>query len=110
MAGCLSERENPLVQKIDLKGDQQQLIASPDGSKGSLQLRQQVWLHHIELKKVNRRASSFMAREPICSPFTERCMRSRIRKREALTCGDGAFIRDEANITLVADTPLRAVD
>lgn len=45
------ERENPLVQKIDLKGDQQQLIASPDGSKGSLQLRQQVWLHHIELKR-----------------------------------------------------------
>ncbi len=39
------------MQKIHLKGDQQQLIASPDGSKGSLQLRQQVWLHHIELKK-----------------------------------------------------------
>lgn len=28
-------------------------------------------------------------------------------EREALTCGDGAFIRDEPNITLVADTPLR---
>ncbi|RVR22354.1 pirin family protein [Escherichia coli] len=27
----------------------------------------------------------------------------------ALTCGDGAFIRDEANITLVADSPLRAL-
>ena len=25
------------------------------------------------------------------------------------SCGDGAFIRDEANITLVADTPLRAL-
>ncbi|NCB89183.1 MAG: pirin family protein, partial [Gammaproteobacteria bacterium] len=24
-------------------------------------------------------------------------------------CGDGAFIRDETNITLVADTPLRAL-
>ncbi|MDI9138376.1 hypothetical protein QA000_22520, partial [Salmonella enterica] len=30
-------------------------------------------------------------------------------EREALTCGDGAFIRDEPNITLVADTPLRAL-
>ena len=30
-------------------------------------------------------------------------------EKEALTCGDGAFIRDEANITLVADTPLRAL-
>jgi redox-sensitive bicupin YhaK (pirin superfamily) len=69
------ERENPLVQKIDLKGDKQQLLASPDGSKGSLQLRQQVWLHHIELKKVSRRVSSFTARAPICSRFTARYMR-----------------------------------
>lgn len=30
-------------------------------------------------------------------------------EKEALTCGDGAFIRDEANITLVADTPLRGL-
>jgi redox-sensitive bicupin YhaK (pirin superfamily) len=30
-------------------------------------------------------------------------------EEKALTCGDGAFIRDEANITLVADTPLRAL-
>ena len=30
-------------------------------------------------------------------------------EKEALTCGDGAFIRDETNITLVADTPLRAL-
>jgi hypothetical protein len=30
-------------------------------------------------------------------------------EKQALTCGDGAFIRDEANITLVADTPLRAL-
>ena len=37
-------------------------------------------------------------------------MRLRIMKRKAaLTCGDGAFIRDEANITLVADSPLRAL-
>ena len=30
-------------------------------------------------------------------------------EKAALTCGDGAFIRDEANITLVADSPLRAL-
>ncbi|MGL4719875.1 MAG: pirin family protein, partial [Kluyvera intermedia] len=30
-------------------------------------------------------------------------------EKQALTCGDGAFIRDESNITLVADTPLRAL-
>ncbi|MDP1363440.1 pirin family protein, partial [Klebsiella variicola] len=31
------------------------------------------------------------------------------QQKHALTCGDGAFISDEANITLVADTPLRAL-
>ena len=30
-------------------------------------------------------------------------------EKAALTCGDGAFIRDEANITRVADSPLRAL-
>jgi redox-sensitive bicupin YhaK (pirin superfamily) len=29
----------------------QQLLASPDGSQNSLQLRQQVWIHHIDLAK-----------------------------------------------------------
>jgi hypothetical protein len=31
-------------------------------------------------------------------------------EKQALTCGDGAFIRDESNITLVADTPARFTD
>lgn len=45
------QRENPLIQKLALNMGKQQLIASPDGAKGSLQLRQQVWLHHIVLDK-----------------------------------------------------------
>ena len=45
------QRENPLIQKLALNMDKQQLIASPEGAMGSLQLRQQVWLHHIVLDK-----------------------------------------------------------
>lgn len=104
------ERENPLVQKIDLKGDKQQLIASPDSSKGSLQLRQQVWLHHIELKKGEQ--ASFQLHGPrayLQSIHGTVHALTHTEEKEALTCGDGAFIRDEANITLVADTPLRAL-
>ena len=69
------QRENPLIQKLALNMDKQQLIASPEGAMGSLQFH--ALTHHEE--------------------------------KAALTCGDGAFIRDEANITLVADSPLRAL-
>lgn len=103
------ERENAPVQKIALAG-QQQLLASPDGNDESLQLRQQVWLHHIELDKGEQ--LSFQLHGPraylqsIHGTFHALTPQE---EQKALTCGDGAFIRDEAHITLVADTPLRAL-
>lgn len=69
------ERENALVQKIPLSTAQQQLLASPDGEQNSLQLRQQVWVHHIRWRKANRLTSSFTGRAPICSRFTVRSTR-----------------------------------
>jgi hypothetical protein len=104
------ERENSPVQKLTLTDTAQQLLASPDGSQNSVQLRQQVWIHHIQLEKGEQ--LNFQLHGPraylqsihgtvhAVTPQAE---------REGLTCGDGAFIRDEANITLVADTPLRAL-
>ncbi|HCR9737476.1 pirin family protein [Citrobacter sp. FR21RM1OL9030] len=104
------ERENPLVQKTTLTAGKQQLLASPDGEHDSLQLRQQVWVHHIELKKGE--SLSFQLHGPrayLQSIHGTFHAVTHNEEREALTCGDGAFIRDEANITLVADTPLRAL-
>lgn len=103
------ERENAPVQKIAIAG-RQQLLASPDGSDESMQLRQQVWLHHIELDQGEQLSfqlhgpraylQSIHGRFHAVTPQEE---------QKALTCGDGAFIHDEAHITLVADTPLRAL-
>ncbi|WP_049009262.1 pirin family protein, partial [Citrobacter koseri] len=104
------ERENPLVQKTTLTAGKQQLLASPDGEQDSLQLRQQVWVHHIALKKGE--SLSFQLHGPrayLQSIHGTFHAVTHNEEREALTCGDGAFIRDEANITLVADTPLRAL-
>jgi redox-sensitive bicupin YhaK (pirin superfamily) len=104
------ERENPPLQKIDLQDGKQQLLASPDGTAGSLQLRQQIWLHHIALDKGER--LSFQLHGPrayLQSIHGTVHALTPAEEREALTCGDGAFIRDEANVTLVADTPLRAL-
>ncbi|WP_312413974.1 pirin family protein [Pseudescherichia sp.] len=103
------ERENPPVQKIAIAG-KQQLLASPDGNDESLQLRQQVWLHHIELEKGEQ--LSFQLHGPrayLQSIHGRFHALTPQEEQKALTCGDGAFIRDEAHITLVADTPLRAL-
>ncbi|EJX8184408.1 pirin family protein [Salmonella enterica] len=104
------ERENALVQKIPLLAAQQQLLASPDGEQNSLQLRQQVWVHHITLEKGE--SLNFQLHGPRAYLQSIRGTfhaMTHNEEREALTCGDGAFIRDEPNITLVADTPLRAL-
>lgn len=104
------ERENARVQKLKLKEATYQLLASPDGSQHSLQLRQQVWLHHIELAKgeqVNLQLHG--PRAYLQSIHGTVHALAHDAEKQALTCGDGAFIRDEANITLVADTPLRAL-
>ncbi|WP_436858970.1 pirin family protein [Citrobacter tructae] len=104
------QQENPLVQKTTLTMDKQQLIASPDGADGSLQLRQQAWVHHIKLEQGE--SLSFQLHGPrayLQSIHGTFHAVTHDKAREALTCGDGAFIRDEANITLVADTPLRAL-
>lgn len=103
------ERENAPVQKIAIAG-QQQLLASPDGHAESMQLRQQVWLHHIELDEGEQ--LSFQLHGPrayLQSIHGRFHALTPQEEQKALTCGDGAFIRDEANITLVADTPLRAL-
>ena len=103
------ERENAPVQKIAIAGPQQ-LLASPDGHDESMHLRQQVWLHHIELDQGEQ--LSFQLHGPrayLQSIHGRFHALTPQEEQKALTCGDGAFIRDEANITLVADTPLRAL-
>lgn len=104
------ERENPAVQKITLAEAARQLIASPDGAEQSLQLRQQVWLHHIELDKGERLDFTLHGpRAYLQSIHGQFHAVTPAEEKEALACGDGAFIRDEANLTIVADTPLRAL-
>ncbi len=76
---------------------------------GSLLLRQQVWLHHIVLDKGESANFQLHGPRAYLQSIHGNFMRLRIMKKAALTCGDGAFIRDEANITLVADSPLRAL-
>ncbi|SBF18651.1 pirin family protein [Klebsiella pneumoniae] len=93
------QRENPL-----------QLLASPEGGDNSLQLRQQAWVYHIALEKGEQiNVQLHGPRAYLQSIHGSVHAVAQEQQKQALTCGDGAFIRDEANITLVADTPLRAL-
>lgn len=104
------ERENASVQKLTLESSPHQLLASPDGSEHSLQLRQQAWVHQIELAKGEQVSFEIHgARAYLQSIHGTFHALTPQEEKKALTCGDGAFIRDEPNITLVADTPLRAL-
>ena len=104
-------RENPLVQQMSLgKEETHQLIASPDGEKGSLQVRQQVWIHHIQLAPGERWQQPLRGSrawlQSIHGAFQALTANG---EREELGCGDGAFIRDEASLCIEAQTPLRAL-
>lgn len=104
------DRENPPVQKILLSEGCHQLLASPDGEADSLILRQQVWIHHIELNQGEQmRFHLHGPRAYLQSIHGSVHATAQSAQKTALTCGDGAFISDEANITLVADSPLRAL-
>lgn len=103
-------RDNPAQQSVTLTEAPCQLLASPDGAEGSLILRQQVWVHHVQLAKDEQ--MHFALRGPrayIQSIQGNFQIAEQATTQTSLRCGDGAFIRDEASITLIANSPLRAL-
>lgn len=105
------EHENPLIQKIEVGDLRHFLLASPNGEESSLQLRQQVWIHHINLQASE--TQSF----PIHGPRAYlQSIHGAVNVhggdengRQDLVCGDGAFIHQEPMLTINAVTPLQAL-
>ncbi|MFH8135307.1 pirin family protein [Pantoea osteomyelitidis] len=110
LAACPTQ-ENPLLQKIAL-GDNQTslLLASPDGAQGSLQLRQQVWIHQVMLAPGESHTLTLKGpRAYLQSIHGSLEAVSSSEHQEKLGCGDGAFLKDERQVRLTAKTPLRAL-
>ncbi len=100
---------NPLFQRLSLSHQAYTLIASPTGEQGSLQLRQQVWIHHIQLQageqyQVSLRGSRAYMQSIYGSLILENMNAESCQK---LGCGDGAFINDEKQIIFKAVKPVR---
>lgn len=105
LAAC-PERENPRMQKMALMtGRTSQLIASPDGVDESLQLRQQVWIHQVELAPGEQHALHLQGpRAYLQSIHGSLEAVTREDRPEKLGCGDGAFLQEEQQIRLRAKT------
>lgn len=104
------ERENPLLQKMALPDQTSFLLASPDGAEGSLQLRQQVWIHQVTLAPGEQHSVKLHGpRAYLQSIHGSLDVQASSDHQEKLSCGDGAFLAEEQQITLQAKTPLRAL-
>jgi len=105
------QHENPLIQQIKVGQQPHLLLASPDGEQGSLQLRQQVWIHHIELGEGENISLPIRGTRAYLQSIHGRidALGGERQEKQKLVCGDGAFIQGESEISLTASTPLRAL-
>jgi redox-sensitive bicupin YhaK (pirin superfamily) len=105
------QQDNPLRQHCVLQDNTMQLLASPEGEEGSLQLRQQVWIHLVSIAP--EQSATFSLRGPrayLQSIYGQVATQGNVSSgSQHLQCGDGAFIHQEQQITLCAKTPLRAL-
>ncbi|MCW2475343.1 MULTISPECIES: pirin family protein [unclassified Symbiopectobacterium] len=103
-------RENSALQRLALCNAKVKLLASPEGENGSLQLRQQVWVHHLQLDEgeqhtftLNGNRAYFQVIHGAMEAMTPQ------ENATVLQCGDGAFIQQEKQLTIRAKAPLRAL-
>ncbi|MFC3394303.1 pirin family protein [Brenneria rubrifaciens] len=102
-------RENSPLQRLSLNKTGHCLVASPEGEQGSLQLRQQVWIHHLEWQKNDQQTITLHGNRAYLQLIHGSMSIQEPSGRQVLHCGDGAFIQQETRLTLQAETALRAL-
>ncbi|WP_034944578.1 pirin family protein [Erwinia oleae] len=104
-------QDNDPVQRVRIPPEARHvLLASPNGADGSLQLRQQVWIHHVMLAPGESMSIDLLGpRAYLQSIHGSLRAVAHSQAGEILKCGDGAFVREEQSVTLTADTPVRAL-
>lgn len=102
-------RENSPLQRMELDSSSHTLLASPEGEQTSLQLRQQVWIHHVDLQQNEQSTIALQGNQAYLQLIHGSMVVKGNQSSEALHCGDGAFIKEETTLTLRADAPLRAL-
>lgn len=102
-------RENSPLQRMELSSVNHTLLASPEGEHNSLQLRQQVWIHHVDLQQNEQSTIALRGNQAYLQLIHGSMAVKGNQNSETLHCGDGAFIKEETALTLQAESPLRAL-
>ncbi|MEH2920551.1 pirin family protein [Samsonia erythrinae] len=102
-------RENSPLQRMVLNAENHTLLASPEGEQNSLQLRQQVWIHHVNLSLNEQSTIALRGNQAYLQLIHGSMVVKGAKHSATLHCGDGAFIKQETSVTLEAESPLRAL-
>ncbi|PWC15528.1 pirin family protein [Brenneria roseae subsp. roseae] len=102
-------RENDALQRLSLNKTGHRLLASPEGEQGSLQLRQQVWIHNLEWQGNEQQTIMLRGNRAYLQLIHGSLRIHEQSGPQVLHCGDGAFIQHETALTLTAETSLRAL-
>ncbi|QYM92407.1 pirin family protein [Dickeya zeae] len=105
-------RENQCLQRLRVEEQQPyQLVASPDESANGLHLRQQVWIHHVNLAAGEQHHLTLNGNRAYLQSIygTLNINGNSAPIPSVLRCGDGAFVQQEKSIIIRAETAARAL-
>ncbi|AUH02286.1 pirin family protein [Pectobacteriaceae bacterium CE70] len=106
-------QENRTLQRLSLDKKGCHLLASPEETQDqhSLYLRQQVWIYHLDLNIHEQNTITLNGNRAYLQSIngTMRINGITPENSKTLHCGDGAFIQQEAKVTVLAETPMRAL-
>ncbi|MBS0876765.1 MULTISPECIES: pirin family protein [unclassified Tatumella] len=103
----------PPVQHRSLASDKQWvLIASPEGSDGSLQLRQNIWVHQLNYRQGESLPFRLQGTHCYLQSVSGELSLQGSQQSLSMACGDGALINDESEIYIsaVSDGKLLIID
>ncbi|RNM05778.1 pirin family protein [Dickeya undicola] len=104
-------RENQCLQRLVLKDQPYQLLASPDESANAFHLRQQVWVHHLNLAAGEQHTLTLNGNRAYLQSIhgTISINGNSAAIPNLLRCGDGAFVQQESSLIIRAETATRVL-
>lgn len=105
------QQESLASQKLSLdETAKYQLLASPTGQNGSLMLRQNILLYHINLSAGDEITLSVKGQKGYLQSIKGGTqLQTSAKEMGKIQCGDGAFIQDTNTITLRCQQPFRGL-
>ncbi|MCD4629981.1 pirin family protein, partial [Proteus mirabilis] len=105
------QQESIASQKLALNEDlKYQLLASPSGDNGSLMLRQNIWLYHINLAQGDEITLPIQGQKGYLQSIKGGVhFQTSEQELGEIRCGDGAFIQDSNMLALRCQKAFRGL-